>query len=86
MVDELKRGGGQGHSQGGRKGKTGTCRSRKSSMCWGTVFDVMGRVHKGSKRHCAKGWAAGGATLFLPVEKFFSANEMPRSAMFPVLH
>ena len=31
-------------------------------MCWGTVFNVMGKAHKGSKRHCAKGWVAGGAT------------------------
>ena len=23
----------------------------------------METAHKGSKRHCAKGWAAGGATL-----------------------
>ena len=50
-----------------------TCRS--GSMCWGTVFNVMGKAHKGSKRHCAKGWVAGGATLLF--EKCFSENEMP---------
>ena len=36
-----------------------------------SVFSVMEKAHKGSKRHCAKGWAAGGATLKFIVRKAF---------------
>ena len=53
------------------EGKTGTCRTGRSSMCWGTGVNVMGKAHKGSKRHCAKGWVAGGATLIYTARKAF---------------
>ena len=56
MVDELIRGGGQAHAQVGGRGKDWTCRSGRSSMYWGSVVNVMGKAHNGSKRHCAKGW------------------------------
>ena len=38
----------------------------------GTVFNVTGKAHKGSKRHCPEGWAAGGVTLVFIVLKAFS--------------
>ena len=58
--------------QVGGGGKDGNCRSGRSSRCWGNVFSVMGKAHKGSERLCAKEWAAGGATLIFIVRQSVS--------------
>ena len=43
----------------------------------GYGVNVMGKAHKGSKRHCAKGWVAVARRLYIPLEKRFFDNEMP---------
>ena len=66
MVEELIRGGGPAHAQGGR---------RRKRLGIADVLEYRfqrdGKGTQGSKRHCAKDWVAGGATLIFTVRKVF---------------
>ena len=51
----------------GGRGKDWDLPFREVFDVLGTVFNVMGKAHKGSK----KGWVAGGATLIFTARKVF---------------
>ena len=72
MVDEFVRGGGQAHDQGGRRRERMGFAIQGGLRGIGVSFSTWWERHTtGSKRHCAKGWAAGGATRIFIARKAF---------------